>query len=157
MSADNLATNLRESEYLHGLAEEDLQQLAGAAQLVEFAEGAVIFREGDSAEKSYLIVSGSVSLEICTPGIGCRRISTIGKGQLLGWSPVVDNVQLSATARAITDVTMIGLPKDAVRALCEQSPRFGYLFMKGIAKVLARRLTATRMQLLDVFGNEGRD
>lgn len=154
MTSQDLLADLREIECLRGVDEEDLEQLAGFGRHVEFADDTLIFREGDAAEKSYLIVAGHVSLEICAPGIGCRRISTLGDGELLGWSPVIEHDHLSATARTVTPTTMVELPKDRVLALCQQSPRFGYLFMKGVAQTLARRLSAARMQLLDIFGHE---
>jgi len=39
-------------------------------------------------------------------------------------------------------------------AICEQHPRFGYEFMKRAALALSRRLNATRLQLLDVYGGQ---
>jgi hypothetical protein len=38
--------------------------------------------------------------------------------------------------------------------LCEHNPRFGYIFMRRAALAISKRLSATRMQLLDVFGTE---
>jgi len=35
----------------------------------------------------YLVVNGNVSVEICAPGIGCRRIMTVGNGELLAGRP----------------------------------------------------------------------
>lgn len=157
MSSTELFARLQESETLRDIDKGDLQEIASAAAYRDVAEGAVIFREGDPAETTFLVVNGTVSLEICTPGIGCRRISTISNGELLGWSPVLDNEHLSATARAVTPVTLIEMPKEPVLALCDHSPRFGQLFMKAIAQTLARRLTAARMQLLDVYGREEQD
>jgi CRP-like cAMP-binding protein len=154
MTDPSQLTKLRGVECLSGVAENDLQQLAGFGRRVDIAEGAVVFREGDAATETFLVVSGSVSLEICAPGVGCRRITTIGEGELLGWSPVLDNNQLSATARAVALTELFALPKDEVSGLCERSPQFGYLFMKGVALTLARRLSAARLQILNVFGDE---
>ena len=38
-------------------------------------------------------------------------------------------------------------------SICEHNPRFGYEFMKRTALALATRLSATRLQLLDIFGD----
>jgi CRP-like cAMP-binding protein len=61
---------LRRLRILEGLDDEHLAQLADVAEQVQFAEGEVIFREGDPATDVYLIVDGSVSLEVCAASVG---------------------------------------------------------------------------------------
>ncbi len=154
MTDDKLRQTLAELDCLQGVDETDLAQLAGISRQVEFAAGEVIFRGGDPATLTYLVVEGSVSLEICAPGVGCRRIQTASAGDLLGWSPVLQANRLTATARATTAARVLEIPAEGVRQLCESSPRFGYQFMTRVAMALARRLSAARMQLLDVYGAE---
>lgn len=154
MSDTELIETIRGVECFQGVSEEDLEAVAAMGNLVGYDENATIFREGDQAVKSYLVISGTVSLEICAPGIGCRRISTVRDGEFLGWSPVLDNFHLTVTARAVTPTHLVELPKEALLELCERSPRFGYIFMRGVALTLARRLSAARMQLLNLFGDE---
>ena len=62
--------------------------------------------------------------------------------------------RLTATARAISDAQTIAFSGPQILAICEQNPRFGYEFMKRAALALAKRLNATRLQLLDVFGTQ---
>lgn len=154
MTEQETLAELRRTACLTNAAEADLNQLVDFARRVALAANTIVFHEGDAANELFLIVRGSVALEICAPGIGCRRIATVDPGELLGWSPVLDNLYLTATARTIAPTEMIALPKADVLALCERSPRFGYVFMKGVAATLARRLSAARLQLLNVFGNE---
>ncbi len=145
---------LREVEFLQGIADEYLQELAAVAKLQEFPAGKVIFRTGEPATHIYLIISGNVSLEICSPGLGCKRILTAGEGDLVGWSPVLEQIQLTATARTISDTHTVAISGGQVITLCEHDPRFGYVFMRRAALALAKRLNATRMQLLDLYGSE---
>lgn len=154
MSEEHTLETLRGLDFLEGVAEEHLQKLAEVAKSIDFPEGEVIFREGDPALHIYLIVEGRVSLEICAPAIGCRRILTVGKGELLGWSPVLEQAQLTSTARTITATNAIELRGSQVLTLCEHNPRFGYEFMRSTVQALAKRLNATQMQLVDVFGTE---
>jgi len=144
---------LRRLRILEGLDEEHLSQLADVAEQVQFEEGEVIFREGDPATDVYLIVDGSVSLEVCAASVGCRRILTVTEGELLGWSPVLEQTRLSATARALEPTRAVRLNGKQVLAQCEHNPRFGFEFMRRAALALANRLNATRLQLLNVYGN----
>ena len=61
---------------------------------------------------------------------------------------------LTATARTIVDTTAVQINAGQVLTLCEHNPRFGYEFMRRAAVALAKRLSATRLQLLDVYGTE---
>ena len=146
--------DLRRLAVLEGIGEEYLQQLAENSAAVDFPADARIFRKGDPATDVYLIVSGSVSLEICGPGIGCRRILTVADGQLLGWSPVLEQPNLTATARTLTPTRAVQINGRQLLAMAEHDPRFGYEFMRRAALALAKRLSATRLQLLDVYGQE---
>ena len=148
---------LREVDFLDSIADEHLGWIAQVGRQMEFAQGELIFREGEPASQIYLIVRGRVSLEICAPGVGCRRILTVGEGELLGCSPVLDQARLTATARAAESTLAIAISGQQILTLCEHDARFGYEFMRRAALALAKRLAATRMQLLDVFGPESAD
>ncbi len=153
MSQD-VATALRSLRLLERFPEELLAPLAAIASVESFPAGAVLFRQGDAARTSYLVIEGTVALEVCAPGVGCKRILTVTSGELLGWSPVLEQEHLTATARALTPTRAVAMDGRQVLALCEHNPRFGYEFMRRTALALARRLNATRLQLLDVYGPE---
>lgn len=154
MSDDELKEAIRAVDCFQGIHEEDLDLIVEMGNAIEFVADETIFREGDPALKSYVVISGTISLEVCAPGMGCRRISTIRDQEFLGWSPVLDNFHLTVTARTVTPALLVELPKDQLLTLCESSPHFGYVFMRGVAQTLARRLSAARMQLLNLFGDE---
>jgi CRP-like cAMP-binding protein len=61
---------------------------------------------------------------------------------------------MTASARALTDVTVAAIDARGLLALCDNDPRFGYHFMKRTVAALAARLQATRLQLLDVYRAE---
>ena len=154
MATPDLLAQLRDIEFLDGVEDKLLTQIAEVSRAVDFAAGAVIFREGDPATKLYLVIDGNVSIEICAPGVGCRRILTVGPGELLGWSPVLEQTQLTATARALAPTKAIEISASQLLTLCEHDTRFGYELMRRAAGALAKRLNATRLQLVDVYGSQ---
>lgn len=141
---------LRSLAFFRGMNDSEIRSLASLAKPVEFSAGTVIFNESDVATHSYLIVEGSVLLEICGPD-KCTTILTIGPGELLGWSTMLGAPRLTATARCLETTRAIEVVGSEVLALCEQDHGFGYQLMKCIARTLSGRLTATRLQLLDLF------
>lgn len=154
MSDPKMIERLRGVRFLAGLDDGFLEDLANNAKVVTFAAGKVLFREGDPAKSFYFVVRGSVALEICAPAVGCRRTASVGPGELLGWSPALGEATLTTTARALSDVEAVEILGTQVLAICEHNPRYGYEFMKRVAKTLSKRLSAARVQLLDVFGTE---
>ena len=83
-----------------------------------------------------------------------KRLQTVGKGELLGWSPLLGQVEMTATARAMQPTRLVSIDATQLLALCEHNPRFGLEFMKRTAQALSKRLSATRLQLLDVYNDE---
>jgi CRP/FNR family cyclic AMP-dependent transcriptional regulator len=147
-----LLDTLREIRFLHGISAEHLEKIAEIAHLCDYDKCHVIFREGDVAKHLYLVVFGNVSLEICAPGLGCRRIVTVGPGELLAWSALLDQARLTATARAMETTQLVQIDAAHLLALCEQDPRFACEIMRRTMLAMATRLSAARMQLLDVYG-----
>lgn len=152
MNISELREAFRDTDFFADLSPEHLEKIASIAHAVHYPPGTVVFREGELATEMYLILSGQVSLELCAPGIGCRRVVTLGAGEMLGWSPVLQQDFFRATARTITPVHALALPGPQIVTLCEHDLRFGYEFMRRTALALAKRLTAAQMQLLNVFG-----
>ena len=142
---------LRDIQFLHGLPDDYLAPLASIAGIRDHQPGAIVFREGQKETWFYLIIKGRVSLEFCTPGQGCKRLQTVGAGELLGWSPILGLSEVTATARVLEPTRLLVIDALQLAALCEHNPRFGYELMRRTALALSQRLSATRLQLLDIY------
>ena len=153
MSDSGVLDTLRSVEFFKGFDESQLEQLAELARPVEFPARCAIFHEHDKAEDIYVIVSGKVSLVICEPHVGCRQLMQVGDGELMGWSPIVGRPRLSDTARTLTHTKALALNGHEVLELCNKNADFGFSFMSRAAMVLAERLSATRLQLLEMTGS----
>ncbi len=68
-----------------------------------FAEGQVLFREGDPADTVFRILSGTVAILRELDGEPIL-LGTVGAGQFIGEMGVVENRPRSATVRAANDV-----------------------------------------------------
>src|ERR1700722_8762503 len=75
-----------EQPFLKGLSARHLKKLAESAMLMQFEAGQEIFREGDLANRFYLILDGSVALECDDAERGRIHIQTLKAGNDLGWS-----------------------------------------------------------------------
>jgi CRP/FNR family transcriptional regulator, cyclic AMP receptor protein len=153
-TSGDLLPLLQQCLFLESLAPEHLRTLAEMASRVEVVAGERIFREGDSADDAFLIVSGRVVLEICAPGVGCKQICTLTDGELLGWSPLLEQIKFTATARALEPTTLIRLDAERLRQQCQEDVALGYEILRRTGNSLAKRLSATRLPLIDVYGSQ---
>ncbi len=71
-SEEQLWETLRRLEFLRSVDDEHVKELAKLGKVVDFPEGTIVFSEGEPALHCYLIVDGSVLLEMCGPG-GCSE------------------------------------------------------------------------------------
>ena len=152
MSDSTILATLRRMAFFEDIPSEHLEQLTEISRPVEYPAHANIFREGDIAGDVYVVVSGRVSLVICEPKVGCRQLMEVSDGELIGWSPLVGRHRLSDTARTLTPTKVLAIDGEQLVELCRKDPRFGFLLMHRAASVLAQRLTATRLQLLEMSG-----
>ncbi len=152
MSETQVFELLSGAEFFRGMADDHLERLAGISKFVEFPARVDIFREHEPAEDVFVIMSGRVSLIICTPKVGCRQLMVVHPGEMISWSPLVGRTRLTDTAHTLEPTTAISIDGARILALCAEHPEFGFEFMHRAAKALAERLSATRLQLLDFCG-----
>src|SRR4051812_3456629 len=71
--------------FLTGMSAHQLRILSDCAMQSHFEANELIFREGDPADRFYLINRGRIALESQT-NRGRKIIQNIGAGDVLGWS-----------------------------------------------------------------------
>jgi len=127
--------------------------LAGCAANVRFREGSFMFREGEPAEQCFLIREGKMALEIDAPGRGSIIVQTLGAGDVTGFSWLLEPHQWEFDGRAVEPVRALALDGTCLRRKCADDPRLGFELTQLFARLAIRRLQATRLRLLDVYGN----
>ena len=73
---------------------------------------------------------------------------------MVGWSWLIEPHRWRYTGRATERVLAIEMDGVCMRNKCEDNHHLGYDLMKRFSSVMAHRLEATRLQLLDVYGME---
>jgi CRP-like cAMP-binding protein len=153
MDRQQLRDLLTELQFSAALPEKVLDELAQSAQLQGCPAGTVLFREGERNHNLYLISVGGVALEMHVPGRGRVRVLSLGPGDVLAWSALLGNGEMTATAIALEDTQVISLSGHWLQGVCEAHHDVGYALMQRMCIALSQRLLATRLQLLDLFSN----
>ncbi|MCS6951718.1 MAG: Crp/Fnr family transcriptional regulator [Bryobacterales bacterium] len=150
MKIPDVLETLRHLPFVKNFEPDQIEKLAVLAHEGRFERDQIIFREGDASSFFYLIVSGKVALEVTALG-RTLRVQTLGDGEALGWSSLLVSEGKHFQARALTAVRALVFDGARLREACEQDPAFGYRLMRAVFEVLAQRLQAMRIQLLDLY------
>ena len=126
--------------------------VAGCAHLCQFQPGEYLFREGEAADRFFLIRHGCVALEVAMPGRPPVIVATLNDGEVLGAAWLVAPYRSMFDARAINFARTLSFDAKCLRDKSEADHSLGYEMMKRFLPVMAKRLHASRLQILDVYG-----
>lgn len=150
---ESMATRVAFHPFLAGMNPTQLALLTDCAIPVNFKKGQTILREGEMANRFYLIESGKVVLE---SGKGFGEpvvIETIGAGDLLGWSWMFPPYVWHFTARAAEPTNAIFFYGTILREYCERDHSLGYELFKRMTPVMMKRLQSARRKMLSVHAH----
>jgi len=134
--------------FLRDMPAPHLAFLAGVSSLVMVPARHRFFEAGGVATRFWLIRSGQVAVDLRAPGDGRAVIETLGRGDMLGVSWFFPPFQWQFGAVAVQPAELFEFDAAAVRGRCETDPAFGFEFTRRMIVVVAKRLQATRTQLL---------
>ena len=156
IQVEPLSTRVALHPFLAGMNRKQLALLTDCAIAVHFEKGQIIFREGEMANRFYLIEAGKVVLE-SSEGLGNPAIiDTISPGDLLGWSWMFPPYTWQFTARAVEPTAAIFFYGTILREYCEKDHSLGYELLKRMSAVMVKRLQAARKNMLAFHAHNAR-
>src|ERR1051326_6616073 len=141
-------TSIVSHPFFEGMKPEHLEDIAGCATEATFEPDQILFREGEPANKFYLIQSGRIALEAPEPGDWPVGVQELGGGDVLGWSWLFPPFVWHFQARALEPTGVIVLDGAHLLVAAERNPDFGYELMKRVAHVLIHWVPVSRIQIL---------
>jgi CRP-like cAMP-binding protein len=147
----DVAAAVARHPFLQRLRPEHRAALLPGATLQDVPAGALLGREGEAATAFHLVVHGRVAVEIHTPKRGAVRLQTVGDGEVLGWSWLLTPQRRQFDLRALQPTRVLVLDGPGVRAACDADHELGFHLVRALLDVVAGRLSAARLQLLDIY------
>lgn len=143
--------DLTELAFFEGINDSSMTEIANCARLMQCRTGTLVARQGEAANEFYLIREGRLAVGF--PAAQAEvTIQTLRAGDLVGWSWLMPPYQWQFDIRAVSDCVLIAIDGRTLRENCEVDRELGYELMKRLSHVMVERLRATRLQLLDVYG-----
>ncbi len=146
--AQQAVTLLRTPQALVALTDDDARHVIPYMRLVSFAAGTTVFREGDDAGTSYLLLllEGEVSVDAGRENP--VPISVLGPGSIIGEMALLDGAPRSASCTAVSAVRAAGLSRRGLELLLDEHPQVAARLIAGLGQRIAERLRALGDQLL---------
>lgn len=135
---------LGEAPLFSGLDPADLEVLSGKFRPIRVRRGEVIFREGEPAERLFLIDEGSVKLSIVSSTGQEHLIAILGRGQIFGELAVIDRGPRAMDATAMKDGLIHSLGGDFFWTIIESRPALARRLLELMARRLRRADQATQ-------------
>ncbi len=154
---EDLERLLKEHPFLDGMNDRMIRMIVDCASNEVFKAGQFILREGEDADKFYFIRDGTVAVETFIPHKGPLLIRTRTAGEVFGWSWMVPPYKWHFDARAMETTRALAIDGKCLRRKCDDDFELGYELMKRFALMIAERLEATRLQLMDIYGSDTKE
>ena len=140
---DSVASLLAQTELFGNLASDALEQLANRFHTAQFKRGQTIYERGDAGNALYLIRSGQIRFSVVS-GDGRELSVRVAKaGEVIGEIAVLDRQPRTASAVALTAVTVHSLSRTEFDRLLLQEPQLA----RNAIDFLCQRLRDTTEQL----------
>ena len=148
-----VVSSLGETWFASELTDHARRRLAELGELRRYEPGAEVTREGDEATELGVVVAGRLALRMLVPERGMVTILTVEPGDIYGWSAIVPPHGATSSAVAAEATDAIAFDGARLRAELDGDPLLAAALYPRVLAALARRLTATRLQLLDLFAS----
>jgi CRP/FNR family transcriptional regulator len=120
------------------LDDEAADALAAAMTSRTVDRGHVVFREGDTGDRLFVVIDGKVKISRAAADGRENLLAVLGPGEMFGELSLFDPGPRTATATTITDSRLASLDHDDLRPLLLDRPGVAVHLLQALAKRLRR-------------------
>jgi CRP-like cAMP-binding protein len=140
--------HITEMDLFNGLDLTVMGQIADTACTeAAYADATVVFNEGDPAKALFILVSGSVDLQL-SGGKTVYRLTEAS--DIFGWSSLVENARYTATAIARSDIQAVKIDTRLMNRVFDANPMVGLTVYRRLGAVFNKRLASIYQRFLSV-------
>ena len=137
------------------LLEHELAKIEKICRAETVAKDAVLFKEGDSGDRCYVIVQGEIRISKFIPNIGEEALAVLKPGDSFGEMALIDNFPRSAHAIANSDSELLAISKTELDKILIMDRELGYKLLWAFTKTLSKRLRETNEKLAGFLAMSG--
>ena len=138
---------LKQVPLFAGVSPAKLKLLAFTSERVTYRAGEVLFRQGDTADAAFVILSGKADILVDSP-TGEIKIAEMEQNAIVGEIAILCDVARTATVKAMSQVEALRIDKENFFKLLADFPEMTI----EVVRVLAERLSNTTAELTEARG-----
>lgn len=139
-ASEALRAFLLRTPFFGGLEEPGLDKLVDMAIERRFADGQVVFHEGEAGRSMYVIIRGAVELTQCARSGREVVLASLGRGDFFGETTLIEMQPRPATARARGDTCLFELTNMDLYRLYKTDLKAYVIVLQNINRELCRRI-----------------
>jgi len=147
---------LKKAELFKALDESSLSVLLSASSEESFPEGGMIFKQGERANRLYVLIEGVVDLTVKTQErIDFMTSKIDGEGAVFGTASLMEPYHYNVTAICRKPTKVLTIEADHLKKRMDENLGMGMEIMKKLASLYFNRLNEMRSgvsNLLRMFG-----
>ncbi len=155
MNQSEIARLLSQQDFFADLSEEHINWLAGQAEETRFDADQLVARQGERADRFFLLLEGSLGVEIPAIAGPKLEVTQLGPDQIFGWSWLIRPFKWHFNARALEPTRALDFDGKAILEHCEEDPEFGYALLKMFSYLMATRLESAQRKMMDQWAPAG--
>ena len=140
-------------ELFSGLSGNEVLALLAASEDLKLNAGETVFDAGDSSRALYLLLEGTVEIDLFVPKLGERVLSKLESGGVFGEMSFFHPAPHTATAKCLTDARVMRLPRAQFDALALQNPHIALRITTNAAEIMAARLHHTDEWIVETLSS----
>jgi CRP/FNR family cyclic AMP-dependent transcriptional regulator len=145
---------LRRLAVLESLDDDQVRNLAAIVERGEFAEGDLLYTEGDGGSDFLFVGDGSVEARRRTP-FGDQKVATLAEGDLVGEVSLLDHKPRSSSVVALSDGFVWRFSTDGVTGLVEADAGFELALLRLFCRSLAGKIRQANQVMSQIMAPDG--
>jgi CRP-like cAMP-binding protein/nucleotide-binding universal stress UspA family protein len=137
---------LKDADAFKGLTDEQLGKVASLARRTNVAAGEALGTADQPGGQMYVVVQGDAQLSAHS-GVGEITVRIAGPGESFPLAALAGAGTLITSAKALTDMELLAVPRAGILALCSEDPELGMRIYANIANAFVNRYRKTLAQL----------
>jgi CRP-like cAMP-binding protein len=136
-------------EFFQGFKPHHLKLFQDCVSDAHYGRDQFLLRQGQGAERFFIIRKGEVRLELITPESGSIPIQILEAGEIVGWSWIIPPYKSTFDARAVEHLHVLVFDASELRRKCEQDFELGYRVLQKFTLALSARFDGARAKLVE--------
>jgi ABC-type bacteriocin/lantibiotic exporter with double-glycine peptidase domain/CRP-like cAMP-binding protein len=134
------AEELASFDVLRAWSAEERAELADQLQRADFPEDTRVVEQDARATGLYLIVEGTVAIELAEPGLAAWTVAELGAGSIFGEAGLLDGSPSSASVVARSPVRLLHLPYGPFQELLRKGDVLAARAVLSLGAIVAERM-----------------